>query len=64
LRVYWRKTHPGSRHAPGDPTGGYPLVLHTVLASMLANQDNPTGSSKPPAPPPSGPPQSKHAGRR
>jgi len=68
LRVYWRKTHPGSQHHPGDPTGGYPLVLDTVLAVMLANQDNPTGS-KPPAGPagPSGPPrppQRKHAGGR
>lgn len=51
LRVYWRKQHPGSRHAVGDPTGGYPGVLETILAVMLANQDKPEGTALPPAPP-------------
>jgi hypothetical protein len=62
LRVYWRKQHPGSKHAAGDPTGGYPRVLHTILLVMLANQDNPAGSAPQAAPP--GPAQKKHGGRR
>jgi hypothetical protein len=49
LRVYWRKQHPGSRHAPGDPTGGYPGVLETILAMMVQNQDKPEGTARPPA---------------
>lgn len=62
LRVYWRKQHPGSKHAAGDPTGGYPRVLHRILHVMLANQDNPAGSA--PQAAPQGPPQTKHRGRR
>src|SRR5438270_2070880 len=30
LRVLWRKDHPDTELAPGDPTGGYPLVLKEV----------------------------------
>jgi hypothetical protein len=54
LRVYWRKLHPGGRHAPGDPSGGYPLAMDKILHSMLNNPDNPTGpadSAKKPATP-------------
>jgi len=46
LRVYWRKLHPGSRHAPGDPSGGYPLAMDKMLHSMMANPDNPTAGAK------------------
>jgi hypothetical protein len=60
LRVYWRKHHPGSRHAAGDPTGGYPRVIKTMLQTMLANQDNPGGA----APQPPGPAKTKHGGKR
>jgi len=58
LRVYWRKQHPGSRHAAGDPTGGYPRILKTILLTMLAHQDNPAGNVPPPAPP-----RKKHGGK-
>jgi len=49
LRVYWRKLHPGSRHAAGDPSGGYPLAMDKILHSMLSNPDNPTGEAKSPS---------------
>ncbi|WP_157654222.1 hypothetical protein [Burkholderia ubonensis] len=48
LRVYWRKQHPDVQPKDGDPTRGYPLVLHRVLRWMLSNQDHPNlrGSTK------------------
>ncbi len=46
LRVYWRKLHPGSRHAPGDPTGGYPMAIDKILFGMLSHPDNPSGEVK------------------
>src|SRR3984893_17019317 len=39
LRVLWRKNHPASKPIPGDPTGGYPLVLREAHEWMLAHQD-------------------------
>jgi len=46
LRVYWRKLHPGSRHAAGDPSGGYPMALDKILNWMLAHPDDPTAEQK------------------
>ena len=39
LRVQWRKAHPHDLFLPGDPTGGYPLVLHEAWEWMLSHQD-------------------------
>jgi hypothetical protein len=39
LRVYWRKAHPEMRSAPGDPTGGYPLVLKELHEWMVSHPD-------------------------
>jgi len=39
IRVYWRKKHPEYRHAPHDPTGGYPLALRDLYLWMLEHQD-------------------------
>jgi len=39
LRVHWRKHHPKSVYTEGDPTGGYPRALNTVLGEMLLQQD-------------------------
>jgi len=51
LRVYWRKLHPGSRHTPGDPSGGYPMALDKIYHYMLNHPHNPTGQATPPEPP-------------
>jgi hypothetical protein len=39
LRVYWRKQHPESAPAAGDPTRGYPLALHDIYLWMIGHQD-------------------------
>jgi hypothetical protein len=39
LRVLWRRAHPDMEVAPGDPTGGYPLVLKEVYQWMITHQD-------------------------
>lgn len=41
LRVQFRKRHPESVPAPGDPTGGYPLALRDLYNWMIENQDLP-----------------------
>jgi hypothetical protein len=39
LRVLWHKAHPDAKAIPGDPTGGYPLVLREAYEWMLAHPD-------------------------
>jgi hypothetical protein len=39
LRVYWRKAHPEMESRPGDPTGGYPLVLKEMHEWMVTHPD-------------------------
>ncbi len=39
LRVYWRKQHPETAPAPGDPTKGYPLALRDIYEWMVTHQD-------------------------
>jgi len=39
LRVLWRKAHPHAKPIPGDPTGGYPLVLREAHEWMVTHQD-------------------------
>jgi hypothetical protein len=39
LRVLWRKAHPEVKPIPGDPTGGYPLVLREAHEWMVTHQD-------------------------
>ena len=39
LRVWWRKAHPELTYSAGDPTGGYPRVLHEVHEWMVSHQD-------------------------
>jgi hypothetical protein len=39
LRVAWRKAHPRGRYLPGDPSGGYPLVLQEVHEWMAGHPD-------------------------
>jgi hypothetical protein len=41
LRVQFRKRHPDSTPAPGDPTGGYPLALRDLYNWMIEHQDLP-----------------------
>jgi hypothetical protein len=41
LRVQFRKRHPESVAAPGDPTGGYPLALRDLYNWMIEHQDLP-----------------------
>lgn len=61
LRVFWRKNHPDVEHSTVNPGGGYPDILYTIHASMLANPDLPWGTpstpdgSPPPSPQPEGP---------
>jgi hypothetical protein len=51
LRVLWRKDHPGLQTAPGDPTGGYPLVLKEVHEWMVSHPDLRPGSPEADVPP-------------
>ena len=44
LRVHWRKNHPDVPHSTVNPGSGYPDVLHTIHAWMLAHPDLPLGS--------------------
>jgi hypothetical protein len=44
LRVQFRKRHPDSTPAPGDPTGGYPLALRDLYNWMIEHQDLPEQS--------------------
>ncbi len=39
LRVLWRKSHGQVKPRPGDPTGGYPLVLREAHEWMVTHQD-------------------------
>jgi hypothetical protein len=39
LRVQWRKQHPDRKYSADDPTGGYPRVLRSIHAWMVANPD-------------------------
>jgi hypothetical protein len=39
LRVLWRKSHTSAKHIPGDPTGGYPLVLREAHEWLITHQD-------------------------
>lgn len=39
LRVYWRKQHPETKPAPGDPTKGYPLALRDIYLWMITHQE-------------------------
>jgi hypothetical protein len=39
IRVYWRKQHPETKPAPGDPTKGYPLALRDIYLWMVTHQD-------------------------
>lgn len=41
LRVHFLKNHPDYTYTPGDPTGGYPLVLRDLYVWMIRNQDLP-----------------------
>ena len=54
LRVLWRKGHPGAKPHPGDPTGGYPLVLREAHEWMITHQDLQPGmlGRRPGSPPP------------
>ena len=45
LRVYWRKNHPDVQHSTVNPGAGYPDVLYTIYAWMLAHHDLPWGSA-------------------
>jgi len=44
LRVLWRKEHPDMQYAPGDGSGGYPLVLKEVYEWMVSHPDLQPGS--------------------
>ncbi len=39
LRVLWRKSHAETKPIPGDPTGGYPLVLREAHEWLITHQD-------------------------
>jgi hypothetical protein len=55
LRVLWRKGHPQARAIPGDPTGGYPLVLREAYEWMITHQDlQPGKPGRRPGAPPAG----------
>jgi hypothetical protein len=47
LRVAWRRAHPEARPAPGDPTGGYPLVLKEIHEWMETHPDLRPGRREP-----------------
>jgi hypothetical protein len=47
LRVLWRRSHPELEVVAGDPTGGYPHVLHEVHEWLLAHQDLRPGPPEP-----------------
>jgi hypothetical protein len=66
LRVLWRKGHPGAKAIPGDPTGGYPLVLREAHEWMITHQDLVPGQQgrRPGAAPPGGEREAAVAGKR
>ncbi len=47
LRVFWRKGHPDVPHSTENPGAGYPDVLYTIHAWMVAHPDNPLGPPRP-----------------